>query len=119
MTPKIQNLRNKIRARTVELGIETRHTDKAHFYYIPAVDKVFGSVSAEHRHIKDPSIRNFEKNEAIRYMAAHYKEFTDQNIEEHKKKAAAAPILHRDEHGSIGNYIHGYRRIYFDQWIDS
>lgn len=118
-TNLISELRQQIKVRTAELKIEPRHTDKAHFYYVPEVDKVFSSVTAEHRHLKDPSLRNFEKNEALRYVRTNWEAFSPENIEDHLKQAFAAPILNRDQSGSIGDFIHLYRHIYFRSWIET
>src|SRR3990167_9215976 len=116
---RVAKLRERIKSRTAELGVETRHTTEAHFYFIPELNEVVGSVSAEHLNIKDPSIRNFEKNESLRYVKANYKLFTEQNIDNYLKAAAEAPILVRDNAGSKGNYIHDCRQVYFQKWIDS
>ena len=123
---RVKNLRRKVRIRTLEMRIEPRHTDKGHFYYIPALDKTFGSVSAEHRNIKDPSIRNFEKNEAIRFIKDHMPELMSAYgkldmpvIDELMDQAAGAGVLARDNSGSIGTYIHNAREEYFHKWIES
>ena len=116
---KVRKLRERIRAKSLELGITPEHTDQRHFYRIPKLNKVFASVSAEHRYIKDPSIRNFEKNEALRNVKNNYKNYTDDNIDEYLKKASDSGVSVRDNAGSKGNYIHDCREIYFRRWIDS
>lgn len=116
---RIEKLRAKIKARSAELGVQPRHTKEGHFYYVPEIDKVVGSVTFEHRNIKDTSIRNFEKNEVLRFVKSNYKSFTDENINSYLQQAFEAPILVRDNAGTKGDHIHRCRQEYFQAWIDS
>lgn len=123
MTPnKILKLRQRILQRQYELNITPRHTKEGHFYYVPILDKTLPSVSGEHRNIKDPSLRNFEKNEALRYITNklyEVKEYTMADFEKWVEEAKDAPIVARDTAGSKGNFIHDCREQYFSLWIKS
>ncbi len=114
---KVRKLRERIYLRSRELSIQPEHNELGHFYRVN--NELYPSVSAEHRNIKDPSIRNFERNEVGRYISEHYQSFTPENIDEHVKLAVESPILVRDKAGSKGNFIHDCRQIYFQKWIDS
>ena len=123
---QVKHLRDKIKRIAGELQVEPRHTARAHFYYVPALNETFPSVSAEHRNIKDPSIRNFEKNEALRYIRDNLPILIEASAKMNMdvmdavfKQASEAAVKERDNSGTIGSYIHSAREHYFRVWIDS
>lgn len=122
---KVSRFRKKIKRIQEEMKIQPRHTADGHFYFIPKVNEVYGSVSAEHRNIKDPSLRNFEKNEVVRFIKEHWFEFeqakrdSSTKLDGLFKQALESPIRVRDTAGSIGSFIHNAREAYFRHWIES
>ena len=89
------------------------HTSEGHFYDVPEHMVTLPSVSTCHAVLKDQSLRNFQVNEAGRYILTHYQEFTDTNIEEHIELAKRASIDRRDEAGDIGTEVHRLRELVY------
>ena len=91
------------------------HTDKEHFYKVD--ENTYPSVTAKLACLKDPSLTNFKMNEALRYVFAHFGEFTAENIMHHLAEAEKMPSDIFEDAGDIGTEIHNIRETYFSNWI--
>lgn len=114
---KIKQLRKRIQDRVAELGVQTKHDDTGHYYYVPEYGETYGSVTGLQYIIKDPSIELFMKNEALRYIKQNFSQINEANLDEHLFHAGQASIVIRDNAGSWGTTIHDLREEYFMEWI--
>lgn len=121
MTKKIQNLRNKIAARTAELNIRPDHDNTGHYYLMG--DQRYPSVTKKLGLIKDEGLMNWKMNRALEYMendlsTNHKEEYVSEiNILELIQQAKLAPQLEFEGAGDIGSTTHGWREEWFQRWI--
>lgn len=117
MTP--QEYRAAIFAALPEGSVETAHTDRGHFYKVPAIGKTFPSVTGKLQILKDESLINYKANRTAEFVFANWKKFTDENIIDYLERAknVSADVL--KDAGDIGTLIHDCREKFFRSWIDS
>ena len=103
-------------------AVVPRHTGRGHFYQVPN-GKVYPSVTGIISIVKDESIQEFDKNEALRYVEAHvhtcvvngtldYLKVMDML---HNAKKASRGVLM--DAADIGTQIHDRREKYYQDWI--
>lgn len=104
-------------------AVVPRHTDAGHFYGVPS-GGVYPSVTGVIQYVKDPSIQQFDMNEALRYVEKHLHTcVTDGDLDYMKvmdmlyaaKKAPRGVLM---DAADIGTQIHDRREKYFQDWID-
>ncbi len=121
MIHNVEQLRARIANSLKDISPE--HTDKGHFYRINTPNKdgisglIYPSVTGKIQIIKDEGLINYKKNRALDYMYKHFKEFTDENIEEHLKLADRVPEDILTEAGDIGRDVHDIREVIFKNII--
>lgn len=113
---RIQRLRDKIKARTKELGIEPDHDDTGHWYKFNGVR--YPSVTGKLAIIKDEGLMNWKMNRALEYVLKNYQDLRPETIEKHIQDAKLAPVQEFTEAGDIGTAVHAWREGWFNTWID-
>jgi hypothetical protein len=105
-------------------AVVPRHTDEGHFYGVPS-GGVYPSVTGVIGYVKDPSIQQFDMNEALRYVEKNLHTcVTDGDLDYMKvmdmlyaaKKAPKGVLM---DAADIGTKIHDRREKYFQDWIDT
>jgi hypothetical protein len=105
-------------------AVVPRHTDEGHFYGVPS-GKVYPSVTGIIGYVKDPSIQQFDMNEALRYVEAHLHECVTEGELDYMKVidmlhgAKRAPRGVLMDAADIGTRIHNRRERYFQDWINT
>ena len=105
-------------------AVVPRHTDGGHFYGVPN-GGVYPSVTGVISYVKDPSIQQFDMNEALRYVETHIHtamvggevDFMKVMDVMHEAKKAPKGVL--VDAGDIGTKIHDKREEYYQDWIDT
>jgi hypothetical protein len=118
---KIQKLRTKIKARTLQLGITMKSTPEGHIYTYKGVD--YPSVTHHIQTLKDPGLMNWKMNKALEYIASQ-KTFLQTGIGNEAliqllDQAKLAPQLEFEGAGDIGSNVHNVRQNWFSEWIDT
>jgi hypothetical protein len=105
-------------------SVVPQHTDGGHFYGTNG-GSVYPSVTGVIGYIKDPSIQQFDKNEALRYVETHLHTVVDNGKIDYLK---VIDLLHNAKNASrgvlmdaadIGTQIHDRRERYYQDWIDA
>ena len=100
------------------------HTEEGHFYRVPS-GKIYPSVTGRIGYVKDPSIQQFDMNEALRYVEKHISEvvvngevdyFKAMDMLHEAKKAPKGVLI---DAGDIGTQIHDRREEYYNTWIEA
>jgi hypothetical protein len=121
---RIHEIRERIDNVLPPGAVVPRHTDEGHFYGVPS-GKVYPSVTGVISYVKDPSIQQFDMNEALRYVEKHLHEcVTDGDLDYMKvmdvlyeaKKAPKGVLM---DAADIGTQIHDRREKYYQAWIDT
>lgn len=105
-------------------AVVPRHTDAGHFYGVPSGD-VYPSVTGIIGYVKDPSIQQFDMNEALRYVEKHIHTAIENGEVSYLKmmdvlyEAKKAPRGVLMDAADIGTQIHDRREKYFQDWIDA
>jgi len=104
-------------------AVVPRHTDAGHFYGVPS-GGVYPSVTGIISYVKDPSIQQFDMNEALRFVEKHLHECVVEGDLDYMK---VMDVLYNAKYASkgvlmdaadIGTQIHDRREQYFQDWID-
>jgi hypothetical protein len=117
MHPRTIELREKIRAALPEGSVVTAHTEKEHFYKVVATGDVYPSVTGKLQVLKEEGISDWKMNRALDYVFTHHSKFTDETVMMHLQAAAQVPVDQFEAAGDIGTRIHGYRELYFEEWM--
>lgn len=121
---RIHEVRDAIDKALPPGAVVPRHTDEGHFYGVPS-GKVYPSVTGIIGYVKDPSIQQFDMNEALRYVEAHIHEvvvdgeldmFKTMDLLHEAKKAPKGVLI---DAADIGTKIHDRREKYYQDWIDT
>jgi len=105
-------------------AVVPRHTDQGHFYGVPS-GNVYPSVTGIIGYVKDPSIQQFDMNEALRYVEKHIPDtvvdgeldlFKVMDMLHEAKKAPRGILM---DAADIGTQIHDRREKYYQDWIDT
>lgn len=121
---RIHEVRDAIDKALPPGSVVPRHTDEGHFYGVPN-GKVYPSVTGIIGYVKDPSIQQFDMNEALRYVEAHLSEvvvngeidlFKAMDLLHEAKKAPKGILM---DAADIGTKIHDRREKYYQDWIDT
>lgn len=121
---RIHEVRNAIDTALPPGAVVPRHTDEGHFYGVPN-GKVYPSVTGIIGYVKDPSIQQFDMNEALRYVEAHLNEVVVDGKLDYMKamdvlyEAKRAPKGVLMDAADIGTKIHDRREKYYQDWIDT
>ena len=104
-------------------SVVPRHTDEGHFYGVPN-GGVYPSVTGVISYVKDPSIQQFDMNEALRYVESHIHTAMEGGEVDFMKvmdvlyEAKKAPKGVLMDAADIGTKIHDRREEYYQTWID-
>lgn len=121
---RIHEVRNTIDTALPPGAVVPRHTSDGHFYGVPS-GNVYPSVTGIIGYVKDPSIQQFDMNEALRYVEAHISEvvvdgqvdyFKAMDLLHEAKKAPRGILM---DAADIGTQIHDRREKYYQDWIDT
>jgi len=105
-------------------AVVPRHTSAGHFYGVPS-GGIYPSVTGVLGAFKDPSIQQFDMNEALRYVEAHLPSTV---VNGKLDLLAVADMLYNAKSASrgifmdaadIGTQIHDRREKYYQDWIDA
>lgn len=113
---KVQKLRQKIKNKSVELGIIPDHDEFGHWYKYG--DHKYTSVTGRLTLLKDPSIGNWRVNRVLDYIRTNYTQFTTETIHTHLEQAQAAPQIEFEGAGSLGTAVHNWREAVFTKVLD-
>lgn len=97
--------------------VVTAHNERGHFYVITDRNVTYPSVTGKLQILKDESLINYKMNQALQYIFAKFKEFTDENIMDHLDSAARVPQDNLERAGDIGREVHEVREKIFTEWI--
>lgn len=114
---KIQALRDRIKAREQELAVTTDHSTDAHYYVRD--DAKYPSVTQKLGLVKDQGLSNWRINRTFDWIFQHFNEITEENLMEMLEKAKNAPQLEFENAGNIGNQVHGWRELWFQNWLET
>lgn len=121
---RIHEVRDAIDKALPPGAVVPRHTDEGHFYGVPS-GNVYPSVTGIIGYVKDPSIQQFDMNEALRYVESHIHEvvvdgeldmFKAMDLLHEAKKAPKGVLM---DAADIGTKIHDRREKYYQDWIDT
>jgi len=127
MTPRrIKNLREKIRARTRELGVVFESREDGHWYGFGSPD--WKSITRKLGIIKDGALMNWKMNRALESVEAQIRFLKAKNPllnssifeemwEDIREKAKLAPQQEFEGAGDIGSAVHAWRERWFNNWI--
>lgn len=115
---KAAELRARILEALPEGTVVPRHTEKAHFYEVPRIGKVFPSVTGKLQALKDEGLINYKMNRALDYVSVHRDEMIDPSraMEVLDEASKESDKILKDA-GDIGTIIHAAREEYFAEWI--
>lgn len=112
---KIQALRDRIKNREAELNVTTDHTDDAHYYVRD--DAKYPSVTQKLGLVKDQGLSNWRINRAMDFIFQNFTEINEENLMEMLERAKNAPQAEFENAGAIGNIVHGWRELWFSNWV--
>lgn len=107
-------IRNRIKERTKELGIAPDHDEFGHYYQMNG--KRYPSVTGRLKLLKDDSLANWKMNQALEFIREHHKRY---QLEDLLSLAAEAPVKTFKNAGNIGQQVHSIREEAFRKWIDT
>lgn len=96
------------------------HDERGHWYRVnddASGRPLYPSVTGKLQVLKDEGLANWKMNQALQYVFANFKKFTDDNIMEHIDSAERTPADIFVDAGDIGTMIHDVREKIFTQWI--
>ena len=109
---RIQRLRERIKARTEELKIETAHDSTGHWYRYNG--QLYPSVTAKLALLKDPGLANWKMNKAIATVAEKWRPnqgYSQELIDAILVEAKATPQMEFEGAGDIGTAVHWVNKI--------
>jgi len=112
-----EGLREIIAQKIPQGSIESRHTDKEHFYWVRRDNAVYPSATGSLKILKQTGLAEWKMGRALDYVAKNYKDFTKENLDYHIKTAKDVSTSIFLDAGDIGTEIHDYRAEYFREWV--
>lgn len=116
---KVQNLRNKIAERTLELGIIPVWDNRGHHYKFPDSPE-YRSVTSKLQVVKDEGLRNWYMNRACEYITENLESIDTDNPEAWEafiKAAKQYPVTVFQTAGDIGTTVHDWREVWIKEWM--
>jgi len=116
---KIERLRAKIKARSLELNIQPDHDETGHWYGFNG--KKYPSVTGRLKILKDEALFNWKMNIAVNSIQSKWKPnqaYSQDLIDAIITEAKALPTITFESAGDVGRQVHDWREIWFQRLID-
>jgi hypothetical protein len=117
---KVSELREHIRRRTEELGIQPEHDEEGHWYRYG--DKKYASVTGRLQLLKDSGLANWKMNKALNHIKTNFHDFVatgpdDKALEQFLESARMVPQSEFTGAGDLGTRVHSWRERWFTRLL--